>query len=54
MDKDEPLLIVSGAVALKTLAEFIVIVPVFPMITPPDAAKGVIHSTPAVLEEAVL
>jgi hypothetical protein len=54
MDKDELLLIVSGAVALKTLAAFIVIVPVFPIITPPVATKGVIHSTPAVLEDAVL
>ena len=54
IDNEEPLFTVSGAVALNTLAAFIVIVPVFAIITPPEVTNGVIHSTPAVLELAVL
>ena len=54
MDKDAPLLTVSGAVELNTLATFIVIIPVFAITTPPEATKGVIHSAPATLDVAVL
>ena len=50
----EPLLTVSGTDTLNTLAAFMVMVPVLAIITPPVAANGVIHSTPAVLEVAVL
>ena len=45
---------VSGTEALKVLAAFNVIVPVLAIITPPVAANGVIHSTPAVRAVAVL
>ena len=54
VDKLAPLLIVSRTEALKTLAAFKVIVPVFAIITPPDAAKVANHSAPAVREVAVL
>ena len=50
----EPEANVSGEPALKTLAPFAVIVPVEPMVTPPVAAKGVIHSGPAVTASVLL
>lgn len=54
MAKPDPLFKVSGDEALKTFAEFRVIVPVFAIITPPIAANGLIHSGPAVREVEVL
>ena len=47
-------MITSGTDAFSTLAEFKVIVPVFAMITPPLAANGDTHSTPALRGVAVL
>ena len=52
--KDEFELMVSGIDALNTLIPFKVIVPRFAMTTPPVAAKGEIHSTPAVRSVEVL
>ena len=49
-----PLLMVRGTPALKTSAEFKVILPVFSMVTPPVAVNGVRHSAPAVRAVAVL
>lgn len=51
---DAPELIANGIDALNTLAAFIVMIPVLAMFTPPVAANGVIHSTPAVLAVVVL
>ena len=45
---------VKGMEAFRTLAAFMVMVPVLLIFTPPVAAKGVIHSAPAFLEVAVL
>ena len=50
----EPVFIVYGIEVLKTLASVMVIVPVLPIITPPVAANGVIHSTPESLLVVVL
>jgi len=52
--KVEPLFMVKGTDELKTFAPFMVIAPVLPMITPPVAANGVIHSGPAVRAVVVL
>ena len=49
-----PLAIVKGAFELNTLAAFIVMIPVLIVVTPPVAANGEIHSTPAVLDVVVL
>ena len=50
-----PLLMARGTLALKTLEASSVIVPVLAIITPPVAAKGVIHSLALeVLEVEVL
>jgi len=49
-----PLFIVNAAVEFRTSLLFIVTVPIFPMIIPPDALKGEIHSEPAVLADVVL
>ena len=49
-----PAVMASGIEALNTLAAFIVTVPAFVTVTPPVAAKGVIHSDPVVNGEVVL
>ena len=46
--KVAPVLIVNGTEELNTLFVFKVMIPVLAMITPPVAAKGVIHSAPTV------
>lgn len=55
VSKVAPLLMVRGMEALKTFASFIIIIPVFAIITPPLAENVVNHSSDeVVLEVAVL
>ena len=50
----DPVLIVSGTVEPNVFAALVVMLPVLAIVTPPVAAKVLIHSAPAVRSVAVL